>query len=250
MANRIAAQTWRPLWPPPLCCSIYFPGRDRQILVYSLWHVRRRHRHQFSSLGLFCRCRQWDQPGQLSLRRRQDFKCRGQSGIIPVWPHFPPHSVILSLILIGTTTLLLSMKLVSGKKNQGLSFLRPQDAKGETLFSRKGKYYFLPGRSHIVSLRQQREQFSKTKWLIARRVGEQLKKFPFIIAIFVTGALAMNNCPKDDDIDLMLVTYPNTLWITRFSSIYIYGASAASLAKPLLPTKSAPIYGSTPTVSG
>ena len=65
-------------------------------------------------------------------------------------------------------------------------------------------------------LRKQREEFSKKKWLIAKKVGESLKKFPSITAVFVTGALAMNNCPKDDDIDFMIVTYPNTLWITRF----------------------------------
>ncbi len=65
-------------------------------------------------------------------------------------------------------------------------------------------------------LRKQRENFSKKKWAIAEKVGESLKKFPFIEAVFVTGALAMNNCPKDDDIDLMIITSPNTLWITRF----------------------------------
>ena len=65
-------------------------------------------------------------------------------------------------------------------------------------------------------LRQQREKYSAEKWVIAKQVGEKLKRFPTIVAVFVTGALAMNNCPKNDDIDLMLVTYPNTLWITRF----------------------------------
>ncbi len=65
-------------------------------------------------------------------------------------------------------------------------------------------------------LRIQREVYSKKKWLIAKQMGEQLKKFPSIAAIFVTGALAMNNCPANDDIDLMIVTYPNTLWLTRF----------------------------------
>ncbi len=64
--------------------------------------------------------------------------------------------------------------------------------------------------------RKQRERFSRKKWLIAKRVGEQLKKFPPIAAIFVTGALTMNNCPENDDIDLMIVTYPHTLWLTRF----------------------------------
>ncbi len=87
----------------------------------------------------------------------------------------------------------------------------------------KNGYYFLPGRSRLVKLRHQREKFSKAKWLIAKKVGESLKKFPTISAVFVTGALAMNNCPKDDDIDLMIITYPNTLWITRlFVNLYLW----------------------------
>lgn len=65
-------------------------------------------------------------------------------------------------------------------------------------------------------LRRQRSKFSQAKWKIAKKVGKSLKSFPTVAAVYVTGALAMNNCPKDDDIDLMIVTYPNTLWITRF----------------------------------
>jgi len=65
-------------------------------------------------------------------------------------------------------------------------------------------------------LRRQREQFSKKKWLIARQVGESLKRFPSIAAVYITGALAMNNCPADDDIDIMIITSPNALWVTRF----------------------------------
>lgn len=65
-------------------------------------------------------------------------------------------------------------------------------------------------------LRKQREVYSRNKWLIAKRVGNQLKLFPTIAAVFITGALAMNNCPSNDDIDFMIVTSPHTLWITRF----------------------------------
>lgn len=65
-------------------------------------------------------------------------------------------------------------------------------------------------------LRKQREVYSRKKWAIAKRMGNQLKLFPTITAVLVTGALAMNNCPQGDDIDFMIVTYPNTLWITRF----------------------------------
>ena len=64
-------------------------------------------------------------------------------------------------------------------------------------------------------LRKRREIISKGKWLIAHRVGESLQKIPFIEAIFVTGSLAMNNCKSDADIDLMLITSPNSLWLTR-----------------------------------
>jgi len=67
----------------------------------------------------------------------------------------------------------------------------------------------------VSSLRKQRKLFSEQKWLIAKRVGERLQKILFIEAIFVTGALAMNNCPADDDIDLMIITSPHTLWLTR-----------------------------------
>ncbi len=78
------------------------------------------------------------------------------------------------------------------------------------------KFYFLSGRQKIVGLRKQREVISQGKWEIAKQVGERLKKFKFIQAIFVTGSLAMNNTKLDDDIDLMVVTSPNSLWIVRF----------------------------------
>ena len=80
---------------------------------------------------------------------------------------------------------------------------------------KKDGFYFLSGYQNPIHLRKQRAKFSKPKWLIARRVGDKLSKIPFIQAIFVTGALAMNNCPADDDIDLMIITSPHTLWLTR-----------------------------------
>src|SRR3989344_7841829 len=73
-------------------------------------------------------------------------------------------------------------------------------------------------------IRNQREAFSQKKWLIAQKVADQLKAIPFIEAIFVTGSLAMNNCPRYDDIDFMIVTTPNTLWLTRLLVIFTLGA--------------------------
>jgi hypothetical protein len=77
------------------------------------------------------------------------------------------------------------------------------------------KLYFLSGHSKIVNLRINRQKISAKKAKIAQRVGEWLKIIPTIDAIFVTGALAMNNCRYDDDIDFMIITKKNSLWITR-----------------------------------
>lgn len=68
----------------------------------------------------------------------------------------------------------------------------------------------------LEKIRRQREKYSLLKWGMAYRYGARLAKIPFIQAIFVTGSLAMNNCKKSDDIDFMIVTSPDTLWLTRF----------------------------------
>ncbi len=77
-------------------------------------------------------------------------------------------------------------------------------------------FYHLPGRKQIVEIRKNRGETSQQKWTIAVAIGEKLKAFPTIQAVFVTGSLAMNNAKSDDDIDVMIITSANTLWITRF----------------------------------
>ncbi len=68
----------------------------------------------------------------------------------------------------------------------------------------------------LEKIRAQREKYSLLKWGVAYRYASILVKLPFIQAIFVTGSLSMNNCKKSDDIDFMVITDPNTLWIVRF----------------------------------
>ncbi len=75
--------------------------------------------------------------------------------------------------------------------------------------------YHLNERSHLISIRKKRALYSQKKWQIAGTIASLLKKIPAIQAVFVTGGLSMNNCPEFDDIDIMLVTSPHTLWFTR-----------------------------------
>jgi hypothetical protein len=76
-------------------------------------------------------------------------------------------------------------------------------------------FYFLTGRGKIVTIRQHRARWSQAKLKLAAKVGDWLKIIPTIQLVAVTGALAMSNSAITDDIDLMIVTAPGTLWLTR-----------------------------------
>jgi predicted nucleotidyltransferase len=85
----------------------------------------------------------------------------------------------------------------------------------------KRGYYFLTGKEKTVGLRLKREKFSKKKIKIAKKVAKILGKTPWVKMIGISGALAMNNCDEDDDIDLMVITAENKLWTTRFLCVVI-----------------------------
>lgn len=102
---------------------------------------------------------------------------------------------------------------------------RVKAAKGqsfkEVLFSlervkEKGNFYFLKGREHIVDIRKERENWSREKLKIAKEIASLLKLIPSIKLVGITGALAVENSDKLDDIDLFIVTSPKLIWITRF----------------------------------
>lgn len=83
----------------------------------------------------------------------------------------------------------------------------------------KDNYFFLQGRAQIVQLRQKREKWSSEKLKVAQKIANYLRYIPTIQMIAVTGALAMNNCDQDDDIDILVITKPKAIWTTRFFAI-------------------------------
>lgn len=86
----------------------------------------------------------------------------------------------------------------------------------KNLIEKKGKFYFLIGRSKICLTRKNREKESATKWLRAKRFAKILSRIPSIKMIGVSGSLSMNNADLRDDIDLFFITSENLLWISRF----------------------------------
>lgn len=53
------------------------------------------------------------------------------------------------------------------------------------------------------------------KMEIARKAATVISKVPFVRLIAVTGSLAMNSAEEWADIDLMIVTQKDTLWVAR-----------------------------------
>lgn len=77
-------------------------------------------------------------------------------------------------------------------------------------------YFFLKNRPKIVELRLQRHKYSQEKLKRAGIFASLLKIIPTIKLVAISGALAMQNSRKKDDIDLVLISKENTLWTTRF----------------------------------
>lgn len=69
--------------------------------------------------------------------------------------------------------------------------------------------------SSIAALRLRRQKISAEKMKIAKRASGIISIIPWVKMVAVTGALAMENADENDDIDLMVVTAKNRLWIVR-----------------------------------
>lgn len=80
---------------------------------------------------------------------------------------------------------------------------------------KQGKFYFLQGRSKIIEKRKRREEESKEKIAKLKKIIPFLSFVPTVQFIGVSGALAMQNAERQDDIDLFVITKKNTLWVTR-----------------------------------
>lgn len=67
----------------------------------------------------------------------------------------------------------------------------------------------------LTKLRLRRQKISAEKMIIAKRASNAISMIPWVKMVAITGALAMENADKNDDIDLMVVTSGNCLWIVR-----------------------------------
>ena len=77
------------------------------------------------------------------------------------------------------------------------------------------------GREAIVETRKRRAQVAARLWTKAARYGQIIASLPFVRMVAITGSLAMNNTDEGKDVDYMIVTAPNHLWICRAFALLI-----------------------------
>ena len=96
----------------------------------------------------------------------------------------------------------------------------------QMLITNVNGFFTLPGRENIVFTRQRREKIAVRLWPQAIHYGRLISQLPFVRMVAVTGALAMNNVEEGADIDYLIVTASNRLWLCRAMVLLIGRFSA------------------------
>lgn len=77
------------------------------------------------------------------------------------------------------------------------------------------EYFYLDGFEGTPFQRIERASVAQEKWTDAAAATLVLAAIPWVEAVYVTGSLAVNNTRPEADVDFLLVTSPNRLWLTR-----------------------------------
>lgn len=108
------------------------------------------------------------------------------------------------------------LRLVGIRSSRSQIILSLQQMVKSGKISQTGNFYHLLGRGYLVVLRQQNEISSKKLLVRARSLSFSISHLSSnILAIYLTGSLAVSNATDDADIDLMIITKNNRLWTTR-----------------------------------
>lgn len=89
-----------------------------------------------------------------------------------------------------------------------------QKALKRSKFRKEGEFYYLNDKT-IITKRKEKFAFSSEKNLIAKKISLTIGRIPTVKLIAISGASAIFNAEKEEDIDLFIITRKNTLWLTR-----------------------------------
>ena len=80
---------------------------------------------------------------------------------------------------------------------------------------KRGHFFIGAASASFTEERSRREQLAEHRWRIATFMAKMIRKFPFVRAVFVSGELSKGVASKKGDIDFVIVTRANHLWICR-----------------------------------
>ena len=93
----------------------------------------------------------------------------------------------------------------------------------DVIIKGKGKRneYVLKGSEAHFEIAAQRRIWSRQKWQEVSWLATKLARIPWVKGVAVTGSVAMNNATQDDDVDVLIVTAPHRLWLSRLLVILL-----------------------------
>lgn len=98
------------------------------------------------------------------------------------------------------------------------------------IVQKKG-FYFLKGREKLIRKRLLRQKASLIKFEIAKKASNVLSKMPTVLMVGITGSLAMKHAGTKSDIDFMIITRKNTLWLSRFFALIALALKGISVRR-------------------
>lgn len=83
------------------------------------------------------------------------------------------------------------------------------------------EYFALVGNQEITEVRRQRFLEAARFLPAIEEACQALRNIPFVQGIALTGSLSMQTAQPGDDIDLLVITSPGTLWVTRLWAVLL-----------------------------
>ena len=76
-------------------------------------------------------------------------------------------------------------------------------------------FFFLKGRKVLVAKRLENNFYATPRLKRAKRILPWLRHVPYVRAVSIGGSEALSNSKEGSDIDLLVITKPGRIWLTR-----------------------------------
>jgi len=95
-----------------------------------------------------------------------------------------------------------------------------QDLKSRISYDRG--FYFLSGRESLVRKRLDDNFYASKRLRRARKFLPKTRHIPFVSAVSVDGSEAVSNSKQGSDIDLLIITQTNRIWLARLTVTFYF----------------------------